>query len=162
MNGTLVSILMGSKSDLPVVQACLDTLKKLQIRYDVRVLSAHRTPEEVVAYVKKQEALGVQVFIAAAGCAAHLAGAIAAQTVLPVIGIPLAGSDLLGLDALLSTVQMPKGIPVATVAIGKAGAINAANLAAQIIGISDKELQERLRENRKIAAEEIMAIEIEE
>ena len=141
-----VSIFMGSKSDLPIVQAASDTLSDFDIPHKMFILSAHRTPEEVVKKIKKSEASGAKVFIAAAGMAAHLAGAIAAQTTLPVLGIPLGGGDLNGLDSLLATVQMPKGVPVATFAIGKSGAINAAICAAQIIGISDDTIAKKLDE----------------
>lgn len=141
-----VSIFMGSKSDLPIVQAASDTLSDFEIPHKMFILSAHRTPEEVVKKIKKSEASGAKVFIAAAGMAAHLAGAIAAQTKLPVLGIPLGGGDLNGLDSLLATVQMPKGVPVATFAIGKSGAINAAICAAQIIGISDDNIAKKLDE----------------
>ena len=143
---TAVSIFMGSKSDLPVVQVAADTLAEFNISYNMYILSAHRTPEEVVKTIKESENNGVKVFIAAAGMAAHLAGAIAAQTIKPVLGIPLAGGDLDGMDALLATVQMPKGVPVATFAIGKSGAINAAICAAQIIGTSDDEMAKKLAE----------------
>ena len=141
-----VSIFMGSKSDLPVVQAAADTLAEFNISYNMYILSAHRTPEEVVKKIRESESNGVKVFIAAAGMAAHLAGAIAAQTTKPVLGIPLAGGDLDGMDALLATVQMPKGVPVATFAIGKSGAINAAIFAAQIIGTSDADMSAKLDE----------------
>jgi 5-(carboxyamino)imidazole ribonucleotide mutase len=141
-----VSIFMGSKSDLPVVQVAADTLAEFNISYNMYILSAHRTPEEVVKKIRESESNGVKVFIAAAGMAAHLAGAIAAQTTKPVLGIPLAGGDLDGMDALLATVQMPKGVPVATFAIGKSGAINAAIFAAQIIGSSDDEMSKKLDE----------------
>ena len=142
----IVSIFMGSKSDLPVVQAAADTLAEFNISYNMYILSAHRTPEEVVKKIRESESNGVKVFIAAAGMAAHLAGAIAAQTTKPVLGIPLAGGDLDGMDALLATVQMPKGVPVATFAIGKSGAINAAICAAQIIGTSDADMSAKLEE----------------
>jgi 5-(carboxyamino)imidazole ribonucleotide mutase len=135
---------MGSKSDLPIVQAAADTLAEFNISYNMYILSAHRTPEEVVKKIRDSESNGVKVFIAAAGMAAHLAGAIAAQTTKPVLGIPLAGGDLDGMDALLATVQMPKGVPVATFAIGKSGAINAAICAAQIIGTSDADMSAKL------------------
>ena len=141
-----VSIFMGSKSDLPIVQAAADTLAEFNISYNMYILSAHRTPEEVVKKIRESESSGVKVFIAAAGMAAHLAGAIAAQTTKPVLGIPLAGGDLDGMDALLATVQMPKGVPVATFAIGKSGAINAAICAAQIIGTSDTNMSAKLDE----------------
>jgi len=141
-----VSIFMGSKSDLPVVQVAANTLVEFNISYNMYILSAHRTPEEVVKKIRESESNGVKVFIAAAGMAAHLAGAIAAQTTKPVLGIPLAGGDLDGMDALLATVQMPKGVPVATFAIGKSGAINAAIFAAQIIGTSDADMSAKLDE----------------
>ena len=137
---------MGSKSDLPVVQAASDTLNEFNIPHRMYILSAHRTPEEVVKKVKESEAKGAKVFIAAAGMAAHLAGAIAAQTKKPVLGIPLGGGDLDGMDSLLATVQMPKGVPVATFAIGKSGAINAAICAAQIIATSDDAMAKKLDE----------------
>ena len=135
-----VSIFMGSKSDLPVVQAASDTLKDFGISHKMFILSAHRTPEEVVKRVKESEANGVKVFIAAAGMAAHLAGAIAAQTKKPVLGIPLGGGDLDGMDSLLATVQMPKGVPVATVAIGDHGAENAALISAKILALNDNKI----------------------
>ena len=161
MNNSQVSVLMGSESDLPVMKFCLETLDKLGVTYNVRVLSAHRTPDELVSYIKKEGKEGVKVFIAAAGGAAHLAGSVAAQTLNPVIGVPLSASDLNGMDSLLSTVQMPKGIPVATVAIGKAGAINAAFLSAQILGINDPELVTRMKTQREDAASKILATKIE-
>ena len=137
-----VAIVMGSDSDLPVVQKAADCFARFGIPYEMRVLSAHRTPIEVTQYVSSAADNGIGVFIAAAGKAAHLAGAVAAQTVLPVIGIPIKSSTLDGLDALLSTVQMPSGIPVATVAID--GAENAALLAIQILAVSDGELSQKL------------------
>ena len=139
-----VSIFMGSKSDLPVVQAASDTLNEFNIPHRMFILSAHRTPEEVVKRVKESEANGAKVFIAAAGMAAHLAGAIAAQTTKPVLGIPLGGGDLDGMDSLLATVQMPKGVPVATFAIGKSGAINAALLATAIIANTNPDVKTKL------------------
>jgi 5-(carboxyamino)imidazole ribonucleotide mutase len=131
--GALVSILMGSKNDLEVLETARELLGQLGIAHDTRVLSAHRTPDALFAYVAAAEAAGVEVFIAAAGGAAHLPGVVAAKTTLPVLGVPIASSTLLGLDALLAIVQMPKGIPVATFAIGKAGAGNAALFAAAIL-----------------------------
>jgi 5-(carboxyamino)imidazole ribonucleotide mutase len=144
----VVAILMGSDSDLPVMDRCLKTLKVLGILYEVSVLSAHRTPDHVEKYVAKAEAEGVQVFICAAGGAAHLAGAVVARTLRPVIGVPLNATGLNGLDALLSTVQMPSGVPVATVAIGEMGASNAAFLAARILALSDAGLRSRLEAHR--------------
>lgn len=137
-----VAVLMGSDSDLPVLKVCFDTLKSLNIPFEAHVYSAHRTPFEAAQFAGSAAENGFGVIIAAAGKAAHLAGALAAQTVLPVIGIPVKSSTLDGLDALLSTVQMPGGIPVATVAID--GAQNAALLAAQIIAVSDADLTQKL------------------
>jgi 5-(carboxyamino)imidazole ribonucleotide mutase len=152
MATSFVAILMGSDSDLAVMQGSMDILKKLAVDFEVRITSAHRTPEQTREYVLDAEGRGCAAFIAGAGMAAHLAGAIAANTLKPVIGIPIDGSSLQGLDALLSTVQMPAGIPVATVAIGKAGAKNAAYLAAQILATADAELAERLKDERQAAA----------
>jgi 5-(carboxyamino)imidazole ribonucleotide mutase len=131
----LVGVLMGSKSDQEVMQACIDQLQELKIPYEVRVLSAHRTPEQTARYAATAAERGLMVIIAGAGWAAHLAGVVAANTTLPVIGVPIDSSALQGLDALLSTVQMPPGIPVATVALGKGGAKNAAVLAVQILAL---------------------------
>ena len=136
------AIIMGSDSDLKVMQGAMDTLKTLEIPFAVRILSAHRTPEAAAAFAKAAQAEGYGVIIAAAGKAAHLAGAMAANTLLPVIGVPMKSSTLDGLDALLSTVQMPSGMPVATVAID--GAVNAALLAAQMLALSDVDLMSRL------------------
>ena len=156
MAGPFVAVLMGSDSDLPVMQACIDTLKKFEIPFEVRVSSAHRTPAATHSYVTEADQRGCAAFICAAGMAAHLAGAVAAATCKPVIGVPI-NASLDGLDALLSTVQMPGGIPVATVAIGKAGAKNAAYLAAQIISVGDEAMQARLKEERAANAEAILA-----
>ena len=141
-----VSIIIGSKSDYEIMQNCSKTLDKFEVPYELIISSAHRSPKRTKDYMAESEAKGAKVFIAAAGMAAHLAGAIAAQTTKPVLGIPLAGGDLDGMDALLATVQMPKGVPVATFAIGKSGAINAAICAAQIIGTSDDEMSKKLDE----------------
>jgi 5-(carboxyamino)imidazole ribonucleotide mutase len=157
MTKPFVAILMGSDSDLDTMQSTIDTLTKLGITREVRVLSAHRTPDATHAFVKDADARGCAVFIAAAGMAAHLAGTVAALTLKPVIGVPMEGGPLKGQDALLSTVMMPGGIPVATVAIGKAGAKNAALLAAQILALSDKELAKRLADERKANAAEVAA-----
>lgn len=142
-----VGIIMGSDSDLPIIQKCTDMLDSLEIPYTVHVFSAHRTPEEVASFTKSAKANGYGVIIAAAGMAAHLAGAVAANTILPVIGIPCKSSVLDGMDALLSTVQMPTGIPVATVAINGGG--NAAILAAQVLALSDESLSQRLEKMRE-------------
>lgn len=149
-----VGIVMGSDSDLPVIEKALDTLKSLGVPYEAHVYSAHRTPEEAKKFAEEAYDNGFGVIIAAAGMAAHLAGAIAANTLLPVIGIPCKGSCLDGMDALLSTVMMPPGIPVATVGVN-AGA-NAALLAAEIIASSDKELYEKLREKRRNDKEKVL------
>ena len=147
-----VAILIGSKSDEATMQGCADYLAKFGIPYELRVSSAHRNPDETAAFVKQAAGNGFSVIVAAAGMAAHLAGACAAHTILPVIGVPLEGSALNGVDALYSTVQMPAGIPVATVAIGPAGAKNAAVLAAEILALHDAGLREKLVEFRKNGA----------
>lgn len=152
---SFVAILMGSDSDLPVMQGASEILRKFGIAYEVRVTSAHRTPEDTSSFVRDAETRGCAVFIAGAGMAAHLAGAVAAQTLRPVIGVPIDAGPLQGLDALLSTVQMPGGIPVATVAIGKAGAKNAGYLAAQIMAVSDEGLKARLIAEREDNAQAI-------
>lgn len=155
MTKPFVAILMGSDSDLPQVQTTIDTLKELGITVEARVTSAHRTPARTQEYVKSAEERGCQVFICAAGLAAHLAGAVAAYTLRPVIGIPVETGPLQGHDALLSTVMMPGGIPVATVAIGKAGAKNAAYLAAQMMAISNPALYEALKKDRQANADAV-------
>ena len=142
-----VGIIMGSVSDLPVVQKTIDALTSLDVPYEAHVYSAHRTPEEAANFAREAKKNGFGVIIAAAGMAAHLAGAIAASTTLPVIGIPCKSNTLDGIDALLSTVQMPSGIPVATVAIG--GGVNAALLAAEILALSDDALAEKLAARRR-------------
>lgn len=152
-----VAVLMGSDSDLPVMQGTLDTLTNLEIPWEVKISSAHRTPAATMEYVANAQSRGCKVFICAAGLAAHLAGNVAAHTTLPVIGVPMEGGPLNGFDALLSTVQMPGGIPVATVAIGKAGAKNAAYLAAQMLALADAALEKRLQNERAVNAEQIMA-----
>lgn len=157
MSSTFVAILMGSDSDLPVMQATLDVLKSLGVKYEVKISSAHRTPEATKNYVLDAESRGCLVFICAAGLAAHLAGNVAAHTLKPVIGVPMDGGPLNGMDALLSTVQMPGGIPVATVAIGKAGAKNAGYLAAQILSVADTALAQRLKEERAKNAADVLA-----
>ncbi len=143
-----VAVLMGSDSDWPTMQATTATLDQLSIAYEVRVSSAHRTPSETIAYVQDAERRDCRVYICAAGLAAHLAGAVAAHTTRPVIGVPMEGGPLSGFDALLSTVQMPGGVPVATVAIGKAGAKNAGYLAAQILALNDAALTDKLNQDR--------------
>ncbi len=150
-----VAILMGSESDWPVIQSTTSVLKDLGVEFEVKVSSAHRTPEETRTYVSDAESRGCGVFICAAGMAAHLAGAVAAHTVKPVVGVPIDSGPLQGFDALLSTVQMPGGIPVATVAIGKAGAKNAGYLAAQILSLGDSGLAEKLVADRVANREKI-------
>ena len=152
-----VAILMGSDSDLPVMKSTFDTLAAFGVPYEVRISSAHRTPAATAAYVEEADQRGCAVFIAAAGLAAHLAGAVAAHTLRPVIGVPMEGGPLNGFDALLSTVQMPGGVPVASVAIGKAGAKNAAYLAAQILALHDQALAQRLKDDRARTADQIAA-----
>jgi len=155
-----ISIIMGSQSDLETVQGAIDILKEFKVAADVKVLSAHRTPKELAAYVEGSAKKGVKVFIAAAGGAAALAGVIAAHTTLPVIGIPIETSSLKGMDSLLSTVQMPAGIPVASMAIGKAGARNAALFALEILGTNDKKISSRLLKHRAEMADKIRKIKI--
>ena len=152
-----VAILMGSDSDLPVMESTRKTLTDLGVAYEIRISSAHRTPEDTRTYVEDADARGCAAFVAAAGMAAHLAGAVSAHTVKPVIGVPIDSGPLQGFDALLSTVQMPPGIPVATVAIGKAGATNAGFLAAQVIAVNDSALRERLLQTRAEKADSIRA-----
>lgn len=157
MSKPFVAIVMGSDSDLPVLKPCIEVLRSFDIECEVRVTSAHRTPEATRDYILDAETRGCRVFVAAAGMAAHLAGAVAAQTLRPVIGVPVDNGPLQGFDALLSTVQMPGGIPVATVAIGKAGAKNAGYLAAQMLGISDEDLHARTVAERRANAEKVLA-----
>lgn len=153
----VVSIVMGSRSDLPTMEACFQQLKEFGIPFEAHALSAHRTPNEVIELAKQAKSRGIKVIISAAGGAAHLGGVIASSTTLPVIGVPIQTSALGGMDSLLSTVQMPGGIPVATVAIGKAGAKNAAILAAQMIALSDNELAEKLDEFKKEMAKKVLS-----
>jgi len=153
----LVTVIMGSKSDWETMEHAVETLRRLEIEHETRVLSAHRTPDALEGYVADVEERGCEVFVAAAGGAAHLAGAVASRTLKPVIGVPMA-TALGGLDSLLSTVQMPAGIPVATVAIGRAGAVNAALLAAAILARTDDELAWRLRSYREEQAEAVLDV----
>lgn len=152
-----VLILMGSDSDAPVMQAAVDVLAELQIPCEMTVASAHRSPERVMRLVREAPGRGVKVFIVGAGAAAHLAGVVAAHTTLPVIGVPIDSSALKGLDALLSTVQMPPGVPVATVAIGKPGATNAGVLAAQMLALSDHDLASGLAAYKASLADKVEA-----
>jgi 5-(carboxyamino)imidazole ribonucleotide mutase len=153
---TFVAILMGSDSDLPSMQPAMDVLDSFGIGYEVNIKSAHRTPVETASYVQEADARGCAVYIAGAGLAAHLAGAIAAQTVKPVIGVPMDAGPLNGVDALLSTVQMPGGIPVACVAIGKTGAKNAGYLATQILALVNPELSAKLLAERQANRDAIL------
>jgi len=150
-----VLIIMGSDSDLPVMEKACEILKQIGIPYERTIASAHRTPARTIRLAAEAEKKGIDVIIAGAGMAAHLAGVLAAHTILPVIGIPIDASSLNGLDSLLSTVQMPPGVPVATMAIGKAGAKNAAILAAQIIARKDASVADRLKVYKKQMAEEV-------
>jgi len=154
-----VAILMGSKSDLETMKPAAEVLKKLGLRVAVRVLSAHRTPEQTAAFVREAARTGTQAFICGAGGAAHLAGTVAAHTTRPVIGVPIAGGSLQGMDALLSTAMMPPGIPVATVAIG--GAENAGLLAAQIIALADPALATRVDEERQARLRKVLEADAE-
>ncbi len=152
-----VAIFMGSKSDEATVRPCAEVLDKLGVPHVFTVTSAHRTPERTARLVSELEADGTQIFICAAGLAAHLAGAVAAKTIRPVLGIPIAASALGGMDALLATVQMPPGFPVGTLALDKVGARNAAWLAAQILALHDAELAERIRAERRKMIEQVEA-----
>ncbi|ECL3049266.1 5-(carboxyamino)imidazole ribonucleotide mutase [Campylobacter jejuni] len=143
-----VSILMGSKSDYETMKEAAKTLESFGVKYELIISSAHRSPKRTKEYIANAEEKGAKVFIAAAGMAAHLAGAVAAYTTKPVLGVPIPGSNLASMDSLFSTVQMPSGIPVGTLAIGKAGAINAAYLAMQILAIYDVDLAQKLKEDR--------------
>jgi 5-(carboxyamino)imidazole ribonucleotide mutase len=151
----VVGILMGSTSDWPTMQHCAQTLKELGIPYEANVMSAHRTPDDVIAYASSAASRGIQVLICAAGGAAHLAGVVSAKTLLPVLGVPMKGWSTDGLDSLLSTVQMPGGVPVATLAIGKAGAVNAALTAVSIVGLRDPDVRERYRAFREARAQQV-------
>jgi 5-(carboxyamino)imidazole ribonucleotide mutase len=152
----LVGIVMGSKSDWDTMKHCRDTLAEFGVAADCRVLSAHRTPHEAGEWAQTAESRGLEIIVAAAGGSAHLAGVMAAHTVLPVLGVPMQAWSLDGLDSLLSTVQMPRGIPVGTLAIGKAGAVNAGLLAVAILAGSRKDLREKLKAYRKKQTESIL------
>ena len=160
-NAPLVAVVMGSPTDWETMRACRDTLAEFGVTNECRALSAHRTPEETVAFIRECEQGGTEVFIAAAGGAAHLAGVVAAHTVRPVLGVPMKGWSLDGLDSLLSTVQMPRGVPVGTLAIGKAGAVNAALLAVSILSLKRPELEERLRNYRRQQTEQVLSAKLE-
>lgn len=153
----LVGIIMGSDSDWATMQKCVATLKSFDIPFEAHIMSAHRTPEAAAKYADEAEGRGLKVIICAAGMAAHLAGVIAGHTILPVIGVPMKGGAMDGLDALLATVQMPGGIPVATLALGNAGATNAGVLAAQILALSDPALRAKLHAQKTAMAEKVAA-----
>lgn len=157
MASPLVGIVMGSDSDWPLVQKACATLDSFGVAYETRVISAHRTPDVAVEYARTAEARGLKVVIAAAGGAAHLGGVLAAATVLPVVGIPVAGGALNGLDALYATVQMPAGVPVATVAVGSAGPTNAALLAVQILGTADEGLRAKFHAHKEALKAKVAA-----
>ncbi len=161
MKKPIVAVIMGSKSDLEYVKNTFDILNEFEIEFEARILSAHRTLDETVSYVKELYERDFKVVIAAAGGAAHLAGVIAGCTTLPVIGIPIKTSTLDGLDSLLSIVQMPKGVPVATVAIGKAGCINAGILAATIIGAFDKEMHKKIESYKNNMKDQVLNSKID-
>lgn len=164
MDAVQVGIVMGSDSDLPIMEEAAKMLEQFGIRYEMTISSAHRAPKRTAEYAEKARSRGLKVLIAGAGGAAHLAGVLAAETSLPVIGVPIDSSPLQGLDALLATVQMPGGVPVATVAIGKAGARNAGILAAQILALSDEELAKKLLDYKQRLARdvEVKAKQLEE
>ncbi len=157
MSDKFVAILMGSESDLEIMRAATDVFERLGVSFEIKITSAHRTPANTQQYIVDAEKRGCQVFISGAGLAAHLAGATAAHTTRPVIGVPIDAGPLKGLDSLLSTVQMPAGIPVATVAIGKTGARNAAYLAAQIMALSDADLAEKVKAERDANVKKVQA-----
>lgn len=156
-NQALVGIVMGSDSDWPVLRACAETLKSFGVPYEAKVLSAHRTPDAALEYAASAEARGMKVLIGAAGGAAHLAGVLAAKTQLPVLAVPMPSKHLQGLDSLLAMVQMPGGIPVATFAIGEAGATNAALFAVSMLALSDAEMAAKLSDFRKRQTEKVLA-----
>ncbi|EAH5627051.1 5-(carboxyamino)imidazole ribonucleotide mutase [Campylobacter coli] len=152
-----VSIMMGSKSDYEIMSECAKTLEKFGVKYELIISSAHRSPKRTKEYIKEAEEKGAKVFIAAAGMAAHLAGAVATYTTKPVLGVPMPGSALASMDSLFSTVQMPGGIPVGTLAVGKAGAKNAAYLAMQILALNDETLAKALKQDRKNQEENLIS-----
>lgn len=160
MSKAKIAIVMGSQSDLETMSEAVNLLKEFKVEYEVRVLSAHRTPEEVAKFSQEARKNGIKLIIAGAGGAAALAGVIAAHTTLPVIGVPIETSSLKGLDSLLSTVQMPAGIPVASMAIGKAGAKNAAIFALEILGTQDKEIEKKLANHKKKMAQKVKEIKL--
>ncbi len=160
-DGPLVGVVMGSKSDFEVMSAAVEILRELGIAHEARVVSAHRTPDLLYRYAEEARARGLRVIIAGAGGAAHLPGMLAAKTLVPVLGVPVAATQLNGLDALLSIVQMPKGVPVGTLAIGKPGAANAALLAAEMLATTDEALHARLSAWREARTKEVLAQELQ-
>lgn len=152
----IVSLIMGSKNDWSIMSAAADILDEFNVPYEAEIISAHRTPDRALAYADEAERRGIEVIIAGAGAAAHLPGVIAAKTIIPVLGVPISATDLRGIDALLSMVQMPKGVPVATLAIGKSGAANSALLAISIISQNRPDLRERLRAWRQARRDEVL------
>ncbi|MDD3842839.1 MAG: 5-(carboxyamino)imidazole ribonucleotide mutase [Candidatus Izemoplasmatales bacterium] len=156
----IVSIIMGSKSDLPTMEKCKDVLDNFNIPYEMKVISAHRTPDQMFTFAEEISQRGIKIVIAGAGGAAHVAGMIAAKTIIPVLGVPIRSTELNGLDSLLSIVQMPGGIPVGTLAIGEAGAKNAALLACRILALEDENLRQKLREYHINMKEQVLAINI--
>ena len=161
MSSPQVAMVMGSGSDLDVMMNGIKVLKGYGIEYEVRVISAHRAPDAVGEYARAAASRGIKVLIAGAGAAAHLAGALAAHSALPIIGVPLVASSLGGFDALLATVQMPGGVPVGTVGVGKAGAVNAAHLAARIIAISDKDIARKVADERASQIDKVVHMDSE-
>ena len=161
MSSPQVAMVMGSGSDLDVMMNWIKVLKGYGIEYEVRVISAHRAPDAVGEYARAAASRGIKVLIAGAGAAAHLAGALAAHSALPIIGVPLVASSLGGFDALLATVQMPGGVPVGTVGVGKAGAVNAAHLAARIIGISDEDIARKVADERASQIDKVIHMDNE-
>ena len=154
---SFVAIMMGSKSDYEVVSEAGKILEKFGVKYELIITSAHRSPQRTIDYIKQAEQKGAKVFIAAAGMAAHLAGAVAAHTTKPVLGVPMSGANLASMDSLFSTSQMPRGIPVATLSIGKTGAVNAAYLAVQILALNDENLAKALNDERKEQENKLIA-----
>jgi phosphoribosylaminoimidazole carboxylase PurE protein len=160
MTNPKVGILMGSESDAPVMREAAKLLEGFEVPYEMKVRSAHRTPQETADYVQSAEGRGLQVLIAGAGFAAHLAGALAAHSTLPIIAVPLDSSPLKGLDSLLASVQMPQGVPVACMSIGKAGAVNAALFAIQILSVGDVKMAEKFKKYRNKMREKTLAVEL--
>ncbi|MBC63071.1 MAG: 5-(carboxyamino)imidazole ribonucleotide mutase [Chloroflexi bacterium] len=161
MGNPLISIIMGSDSDLPTMKHAIEIIEEFSIPYEVKVISAHRTPDLMYEYAETAKSRGIKVIIAGAGGAAHLPGMTAAKTILPIIGVPIESKSLNGIDSLLSIVQMPKGVPVATVAIGISGAVNAGILAAEIIGLIDEDIQKIIQEKRENIEKKIKSIDLD-